>query len=212
MARANKKNLPFRSYVTAKWWRVALFTAPIYLVLLGLPFWWRYHLIFFGSSLNQDSVAAFSVPAETQAEDNFEYLSGKPKHISLPGLGIALPVVGGDYDPASQTWDLSWDKVQFATTTTVPNNQEGGTFLYGHNTKNVLAKTIGIKKNQKLQIKTGNDLIFTYRFTHEEHVAPTDDSVLAHAGEPRLALMTCGGVWNEYRRVMYFKFESVEKL
>lgn len=212
MARAAKKKQPLRTYVMAKWWRVALMSTIVYLVLLGVPFWWRYHSIFFGSSLNQDSVAAFSVPAEDQAENDFEYLSGKPKHISLPGLGIALPVVGGDYNPANQTWDLSWDKVQFATTTTQPNNLEGGTFLYGHNTKNVLAKTISIKKNQILQIRTSNDLIFTYRFTHEDHVAPTDDSVLAHAGEPRLTLMTCGGVWNEYRRVMYFEFESVKKL
>lgn len=37
MARAAKKKQPLRTYVMAKWWRVALMSTIVYLVLLGVP-------------------------------------------------------------------------------------------------------------------------------------------------------------------------------
>ena len=130
---------------------------------------------------------------------------GEPVSITVERLGINLPIKNGVYDPTTDKWTLSDDAVFYAQITTLPNNQRGNTFLYGHNDKNVIGFLSELVVGDIVIIKTANNHIFTYTYTNDETVPPDLTSVLyANPDNPRLTIMTCEGVFSQARRLMYF--------
>jgi len=134
---------------------------------------------------------------------------GQPAVITVPRLGMTLPIVDGEYDKEADTWTLSEDKAMFATITALPNNEVGNTFIYGHNTMAVFMPLAELRTGDIVRIGTTNGLTFQYRFTGKTFVEPDAAEILAPTSKPRLTLMTCEGIFSESRRVMYFDFEKV---
>ena len=141
------------------------------------------------------------------------YYEGQPTALYLPRLDLKLVISPGEYDISSQTWTLSSDKAHHATQTSPANNyEEGGlTLVYGHNTPAVLGVTKNIENGDIMEVETHEGRSFTYRYFDDVVVDPTDTSIFDYTGEPRLALMSCTGSWNESRRIMNFKLVSVEQ-
>ena len=138
-------------------------------------------------------------------------LEGPPARIIVPRLGIDLSVIQGVYNRSENSWTLTDTKAQFAGMTSLPNNIDGNTFIYGHNTDPVFAKLSGLKKGDVAYVKTYNDLTFTYVFGGKQFVPPNDTSILKDTPETRpiLTLMTCEGIFSESRRVMLFDLKEV---
>lgn len=137
-------------------------------------------------------------------------VSGKPVTILVPRLGIELSIIDGAYDKASDSWTLTDDKAQFATITDRPNDGGGNTFIYGHNTDRVFGRLAGLVDGDIVQIKTDNNHTFSYTYSGQQIVQPTNTSVLADdSAKPRLTLMTCEGWLSQTRRIMYFDFKEV---
>lgn len=139
--------------------------------------------------------------------------SGKPTRITIPSVGIDLPVDAGRYDKASKTWSLSPDHAQFATMSALANNQKGATFIYGHGTDAVFGK-IGSDHppiGTIAYIYTDNNHVFTYKLYAIQDKAPTDTQILKQlqSGPPRLVIQTCTGVFSEWRTMFLFSFEKV---
>jgi LPXTG-site transpeptidase (sortase) family protein len=153
------------------------------------------------------SVAAPVSSHETSAHTESEL----PKQLIIPRLGMNLSVVPGQYNPATKTWTLTDDKVQFADITSLPNDRSGNTLLYGHNTAKVLAPTDHMMEGDIAQVTTVSGQTFTYAFSSGRLVDPSDTSVLKETdAKPQLTLLTCDGLWDEKRRLMTFDFVSVE--
>lgn len=131
-----------------------------------------------------------------------EIIQGKPVRIEIPSLSINIPVADGVYNPAKQSWTLSKDKAHFALMTTMPNNQEGNTFIYGHNRKEVFSKLSKMKAGQIAEVYTENGHKFTYRYRSSYETHPNDDALFRYKGAPILTLQTCSGVWYENRLLM----------
>lgn len=137
-------------------------------------------------------------------------VSGKPISILVPRLGIELPVIDGSYNKAADAWTLTDDKAQFATITDRPNDTGGNTFIYGHNTDRVFGRLVGLTEGDIVQVKTDNNHTFSYVYSGQQIVQPTNTSVLADKpAAPRLTLMTCEGWLSQTRRIMYFDFKEV---
>ena len=131
--------------------------------------------------------------------------NGEPLSISIERLGIDLPIKNGVFNEETKDWTLSDDAVYYAQITALPNNQNGITFLYGHNNDKVLSATENLVFGDIAVIKTKNDHIFKYIYKNDALVPPDLTSILYEASDtPRLVIMTCEGIWSQARRLMYF--------
>ncbi len=173
-------------------------------VVVGVPIW---SIIESQPPQQVSSVLRSDKPAVVlQASD---VRAGMPVSMSVPRLGIELPIIDGAYDQPSDSWTLSEDKAQFASVTALPNNQTGNTFIYGHNTAAVFSALAQLQAGDEALIRTTNGLQFTYVFNGNQIVNPDATSILSPTAAPTLTLMTCEGIFSEARRVALFDFKEV---
>ncbi len=135
---------------------------------------------------------------------------GAPNKISLSRLGIDAAIEPGTYNTTTGAWDLSWNAAEFATMTVAPNTIGGKTLLYAHNTRRLFGPTSKIKLGDEAVITTDSGKVFRYIYAQEKVVAPTDISILQHPedGPPQLVLLTCSGIFNQNRRLLFFTLQS----
>jgi len=140
-----------------------------------------------------------------------QIISGHPSRMSIERLGIDLPVSDGVYNDKTGEWSLSDKAVYFATITDLPNDNQGNTFLYGHNQKSVIGRMSGIAPGDIVKIQTTNGHEFSYAYISDELVKPDKTAVLHDSpSKPRLTVMTCDGIWSQARRLMYFDLVEVK--
>ena len=194
--------------------RNAMSNTPLFLrvvclyVIAALPIWAISH--FTQPSPLVASVQFPPVSTLTTQTIKKQVISGQPARINITRLGIDLPVVDGVYDAQNDSWTLRDDAVQFATITTLPNDVQGNTFLYGHNTVQVLEPVKNIVPGDVLTITTTNGKVFSYAYVSDLSVTPDRTDVLAATSPtPRVTLMTCQGFFSETRRLLYFDFTGV---
>ncbi len=138
-----------------------------------------------------------------------QIISGKPARIVIERLGIDLPVDDGRYDAATDTWSLSGYHAQYALGTSLANDTSGNTFIYGHNNKYVFGPLKGLVPGDLAYIYTANGRVFTYVFSSELLVTPDNTAALQPTKNSVLTVQTCGGSWNEQRRLFTFTYREV---
>ena len=131
-------------------------------------------------------------------------IEGHPVRIQIPSLAVDLSVINGYYNTTSKTWTLTSDKAQYATNTQPANNQQGNTFIYGHNRAQVFQSLYKLQVGQQAIISTDTGHTFTYRFTGSIVTTPYDDSLFTYQGPPILTLQTCSGLWYQNRQLFHF--------
>lgn len=150
------------------------------------------------------------VPPSTPAAD--EVAEGKPRHITVPSLGISLAVADGFYSATTGAWTLDDYHAFYGTPTSPANSESGNTFVYGHNSREIFGLLPQMAPGDTAVITTDTGYEFTYELETSEKVKPTDTIVLAYDGPtPRLTLQTCT-IWGEMRHMFYFKLSSYRKL
>lgn len=128
---------------------------------------------------------------------------GNPVRITVPALGIDLPVAEGTYNAAAETWSVSTKQANYATNTAPANNVAGDTLIYAHNTKDVFGSLKNLGATDSVFVYTDNGQIFEYSFAEHAVVAPTDTVAISDTdGNADLKLMTCDGTWAQNRRVV----------
>lgn len=177
---------------------IYLWTVPLYLFVGGL-------LLF--PYIQKTSVNR-NLPVVASIEVSPLFVKGTPYRITIPRLQIDLSVKNGDY--FKESWMTSKDEALFATKSSLPNNLEGNTIIYGHNTNEVFYSTNRLIPGDRILLYTDNG-IFEYEFTKWELVKPTDTTVFEYKGAPMLTLITCFGLTNSERRLMYFEYYGVTK-
>lgn len=140
-----------------------------------------------------------------------ETITGSPVRLVIPRLGVDLPIEDGVYDPATDSWTLSRTAVHYALITAPPNTTSGNTLIYGHNNRRILGATRNIQPGDVLQIITKENQTFSYAYTSDIKVDPSNTSIFGETStdKPRLTLLTCDGLFNEQRRLMSFDFTEV---
>jgi len=137
-------------------------------------------------------------------------IKGEPSSLVMERLDINLPIEAGIYNKETNDWTLSNDAVYYAQITSLPNNQRGVTFLYGHNNKFVLGRLGELVVGDIINLTTKNGHNFTYTYNHDVIVPPDLTTVLYDNPEsPQLIIMTCEGIWSQARRLMYFDLQDV---
>jgi LPXTG-site transpeptidase (sortase) family protein len=181
-------------------------------IIAGAFIWGGSHL---AAIQKQNYIVASAAAQSTimQAKDttkaSVKTISGSPVHITVPRLNIDLPVSNGYFDKKTGQWTLGNGAAYFATITDLPNDQHGSTFIYGHNNKSAFGPFANIAVGDIVSIKTSNDHTLSYVYSHDEKVSPDTTKILFETSDkPRLVLMTCDGIWSNFRRVMYFDFKE----
>lgn len=136
-------------------------------------------------------------------------ISGVPAAISIRRLGMELIVTAGDYNQQNRSWTLSGRRAHFATISSPANNQAGSTVIYGHNNRHVFGPLKKLQPGDIAQLRTENGYIFEYAYRYSEKTIPSDTRIFNYAGPPVLTLLTCSGLWNEWRQLSHFDLRSV---
>jgi LPXTG-site transpeptidase (sortase) family protein len=173
----------------------------IVLILIGLFLW----------HIRADYEVTNSAPQSTStvqaAAPKSATISGQPNHISVPSLGMSIPVIPGYYYQATKEWTLTLSDVQYATITPPPNNASGNTYLYR---PEVFARLHLIKIGADVVITTTNEHTFTYQLESVHSTIPTDDSLFHYQGPPILTIQTCTGTFFQYRQLFTFKLVGAQ--
>ena len=148
-------------------------------------------------------------PITVQQQDIAEAISGIPVRIVVPSLAIDIPIQPGEYDGATDSWTLGGYVAQFATMTVPANNQQGNTFIYGHNNRYVFGPLKHLQTGAEIIVVTSNGNQFTYIFESARTVIPEDVTLFNYQGPPILTVQTCTGAWHEKRQLYQFKFSGV---
>jgi LPXTG-site transpeptidase (sortase) family protein len=138
-------------------------------------------------------------------------VTGQPVEISIPSLRIDLPIIPGYYNTKTGEWTLTLDKAQFAEPSVQPNNESGNTLIYGHYRPEVFAYLHLIKPGAQVQVKTANGYTFSYTYVNSVPLDPTDTSIFAYRGAPRLTIQTCSGSFMQHRQMYYFAYDGYVK-
>lgn len=138
--------------------------------------------------------------------------TGHPNRLTIERLGIDFSIKDGVYDASRQSWTLDGDHVfvdastnQNPVISTDQSKQPHKVLFYGHHTPTVLGKTDNIVPGDILTITTDDGIVFSYYYVSDETADPNDVTILNKARESTpIALLTCGGGWDQFRRIMYF--------
>jgi LPXTG-site transpeptidase (sortase) family protein len=185
--------------------------AGLSLIIVGLIF---AGISLFGIWENQHSSAKPKPLSQAldnrQPKDNGQPLiSGTPRHIIIPSVGIDLNVIPGYYYPSTNSWTLSPTNAQYAVMTAKANNKEGDTFIYGHALMNVFGKLPKIQPGDVVTITTDTGHTFSYTFQSSTITTPTDTTLFKYRGKPILILQTCSGAWYQNRQLFVFNLSKV---
>lgn len=187
---------------------------PIYVLVFGLV---SYGFLTARTSIlkQKDTLEKFTTSTEAKQEiktESSQTFSGRPVRVIIPSVNINVAIEEGNYFKETKSWNVSKTSAHFANQTSLPNNQENNTLIYGHNSTNIFGKTKDLKQGDKLYLETDNNLVFEYQYTDQLKTKPTDISVFAYQGPPRLTLLTCTGFLNKERMFMFFEFLSVKQI
>lgn len=163
------------------------------------------------SSTDHPAVTIPSQPTVTLPQPAPSAVSGTPRHISIPSIGIDTVINDGYYDTTSGIWTLSETSAYYATPTSLINTEQGSTLIYGHNSTKIFGKLPSIAVGAKATVTTEKGDVFTYSYANSEAVSPNDVGVLQYSGTPRIMVQTCSGLWNQNRQMYYFYLDDYRR-
>lgn len=168
-------------------------------------YWYQARQITQAASLSNEPIVTKPIVVSSPS-----IATGKPVALSIPSLNLDLAIADGVYNPKTGQWTLSNDKVHYALKTVQPNDKQGNTLIYGHYRPGVFATLKSIKPGSEVYVRTDNGLTFTYTYTGNRVVEPSDGSVFDYQGSPKLTLQTCTGRFMQDRQLFSFDFVNVK--
>lgn len=125
-------------------------------------------------------------------------LSEAPVRIVSKELGIDVQIIAGSKNTTTNEWMLDTNNAFFATETSTP-------LLYGHNVADIFA---GLSRaGTGTEFDLHHDTVTEkYTYLATRFVDPNDASVLSEKNDSDIVmLLTCSGVFNESRRIVYIQ-------
>lgn len=157
-------------------------------------------------SMSESSLAQSLAPAISVQEDTI------PAEIYVPSINLQLPIEVGDFDYAKQTWPINDTSAFYASITSPLNTSGNQTVLYAHNKNNLFGKVKGLETGDSIVITDNFKQKFTYTLSSRKIVKPTDTAVFYEKPtDPVLTLITCDGLFDENRELIYFSLTGASK-
>jgi LPXTG-site transpeptidase (sortase) family protein len=132
--------------------------------------------------------------------------------ITLLFAFVAFKPVSATHNLASATNLPVGYHAQYAMMTPLANDNQGNTFIYGHNNKYVFGPLKKINQGSIAKVYTDSGKVFYYWYQSTYAVTPDNTSVLDYQGPSILTIQTCSGSWNEQRQMYVFTFDKVETM
>lgn len=136
-------------------------------------------------------------------------IQGQPVHLSVPSVGIELPVKTGSYSVDTASWTIDHSAAFHADISLPVNENNGTTLLYAHAQSGLFDKLPRLAPGATAIIESDSGHTFTYTYTSMTQTVPTDTSVFQSSGPPLLVLQTCAGEWSQYRDLYAFRLAGV---
>jgi len=124
---------------------------------------------------------------------------GNPSAISLPSLGINLPVVITHMD--GKKWPTTPSGVSYLANTAIPGDI-GNAVFYGHNWPSLLGHLKQAKNGEKLYIQYQDGITKEFTIDSISEVEPNSTEILAQSSTPKITLYTCTGFLDTKRLVV----------
>jgi len=161
-----------------------------------------------GRSQNDQQVrrATQGVAAETKTAMTF----GVPAALSLPRIGISLPIAPGLYNATARTWTLDSTHAFYMQS---PQGITGNTpIIYGHNIPAVFHKLDGVAEDEVLTITTQDGRKLIFKYVGDRVVQPNDSAAMRADIPNSVLLMTCTGSNFQKRRILHFEYLGSQQI
>lgn len=136
-------------------------------------------------------------------------IQGQPTHLSVPSLGIELPVKQGSYSIDTASWTIDHSAAFHADISMPVNESNGTTLLYAHAQSGLFDTLPKLAQGAQAIVTSDTGHTFTYTYAAVTETVPTDTSVFRSDGPPLLVLQTCSGEWSQYRDLYAFHLTKV---
>lgn len=136
-------------------------------------------------------------------------IQGEPTHISVPSIGIELPVKSGNYNADAASWTIDHSGAFHADLSMPVNESNGTTLIYAHAQSGLFDTLPHLAPGAQATVTTNNGHTFLYTYVSVDQVTPNDTSVFRADGPPTLVLQTCSGDWSQYRDLYAFQLTKV---
>lgn len=120
-----------------------------------------------------------------------------PNRIISSDINLNIAVNAGKFDTSSSTWDVGTGSAYYASSTGTP-------LIYAHNTSDAFGNL------KKINSSTEFELIYAdtqqrYSYIATRFIDADDGKILTEESDNMIMLMTCSGLFNEQRRIVYLR-------
>lgn len=134
----------------------------------------------------------------------------QPVAINVPSLDLQIPIEVGSYDYQKHEWSINDNSAFYADITSKLNTTSGQTVIYAHNKNSLFGKLKSLNSNDLVILTDESAQDYTFALTNTRLVKPTDTSVFYEKPDkPILVLITCDGLFDENRKLLYFSLVGV---
>lgn len=170
--------------------------SPFYLIIGGM--------IFFHVSLKIPANVGI-IDEKTLQNSQSVINPGTPKEIIMPSINTALQINAGNYTPEKDSWNISDHAAFFAQESAPLMSEKGNTIIYAHN-KDILFGNINkLGPGDVITIKDDNNISHNFEYLSKIEVSPRDPSVFYELEDYKLVLLTCSGLLDQNRLLVFFK-------
>jgi sortase (surface protein transpeptidase) len=121
-----------------------------------------------------------------------------PKHASIPQIGIDVEVSKGGIDNTSNAWAIDGTHAFYAMNTSTP-------ILYSHNQAKLFSNLRNADEYSRLTLTYDDGSTISLEYVATRFIDANDGSILTENNPDTIILMTCSGIADEMRRIVYFR-------
>jgi LPXTG-site transpeptidase (sortase) family protein len=170
----------------------------VLLTLLGL-----FIVVFSGWRIYQTNyqikTLSFSIRNESVLDAPKQDQSSKPVFISIPAVGIKLPVTESEIK--NGVWEISETGVSHLD---ISGNPGGGNniVIYGHNKNSLLGPIRWLKIGDLVELTDSQNKIFSYKIVNSLTTSAEDIGYVLPKNSEILTLYTCTGIFDSKRFIV----------
>ena len=149
-----------------------------------------------------DKTVLEEIPANEQVSEELQL--SRPERLIIPSVNIGIDILNSTIDVETNEWPLSDDAVHYANFTSSLGNERGTLLLYGHNSWPVLRNTEDLSIGDSMFLVDENGRTWEFTLSEEKIITPEQVEFIYEDVPFRVAMFTCNGWADQYRRLMFF--------
>jgi LPXTG-site transpeptidase (sortase) family protein len=173
----------------------AIFAAVIFYLIVISAF-----LLHFSTSTKVGSQEQY-VESE---QKTVQYQNAIPSFLEISSIKLEIAVETGKYDQESDTWNITDNSAYYAQESMPLASKVGNSVIYAHNKQHLFGNLKNLKPGDTAQITDSNGVIHEYVYQKNIEISPSNTDVFYSQDTYNLILLTCSGLFDQYRTLYYF--------